>query len=200
MAAMRILLAALSAAVLSLVATLPVHAQQGGIGVPQIEQYFNGIRSLKARFVQSNPNGSVVQGTLYVRRPGRMRFEYDAPSQLKIVADGRQVTMWDNATRDFGQWPIGWTAASFLVKDPLVLSGDLQVEKLERVNGMLEATMSQARKPQEGKVIVRLGENPLLLRGWTIIDNRGNRVTVSLSDMQTGLQLADSLFKNESGR
>jgi outer membrane lipoprotein-sorting protein len=200
MAAMRIFLAALSAAILSLLATLPVHAQQGGIGVPQIEQYFNGIRSLKARFVQSNPNGSVVQGTLYVRRPGRMRFEYDAPSQLKIVADGRQVTMWDNATRDFGQWPIGWTAASFLVKDPLVLSGDLQVEKLERVNGMLEATMSQARKPQEGKVIVRLGENPLLLRGWTIIDNRGNRVTVSLSDMQTGLQLADSLFKDESGR
>jgi outer membrane lipoprotein-sorting protein len=200
MAAMRILLAALSAAVLSLLATLPGHAQQGGIGVPQIEQYFNGIRSLKARFVQSNPNGSVVQGTLYVRRPGRMRFEYDAPSQLKIVADGRQVTMWDNATRDFGQWPIGWTAASFLVKDPLVLSGDLQVEKLERVNGMLEATMSQARKPQEGKVIVRLGENPLLLRGWTIIDNRGNRVTVSLSDMQTGLQLADSLFRDESGR
>jgi outer membrane lipoprotein-sorting protein len=200
MAAMRIFLAALSAAILSLLATLPVHAQQGGIGVPQIEQYFNGIRSLKARFVQSNPNGSVVQGTLYVRRPGRMRFEYDAPSQLKIVADGRQVTMWDNATRDFGQWPIGWTAASFLVKDPLVLSGDLQVEKLERVNGMLEATMSQARKPQDGKVIVRLGENPLLLRGWTIIDNRGNRVTVSLSDMQTGLQLADSLFKDESGR
>jgi outer membrane lipoprotein-sorting protein len=49
-------------------------------------------------------------------------------------------------------------------------------------------------------VIVRLGENPLLLRGWTIIDNRGNRVTVSLSDMQSGLQLADSLFKDESGR
>ena len=200
MPAMRILLAALSAAVLSLLATLPVHAQQGGIGVPQIEQYFNGIKSLKARFVQSNPNGSVVQGTLYVRRPGRMRFEYDAPSQLKIVADGWQVTMWDNATRDFGQWPIGWTAASFLVKDPLVLSGDLQVEKLERVNGLLEATMIQARKPKEGKVIVRLAENPLLLRGWTIVDNRGNRVTVSLSEMQTGLQLADSLFKNESGR
>ena len=200
MAGMRTFFSVLSAAVLVLLAALPAGAQQGGIGVPQIEQYFNGIRSLKARFVQSNPNGSVVQGTLYVRRPGRMRFEYDAPSQLKIVADGYQVTMWDNATRDFGQWPIGWTAASFLVKDPLVLSGDLQVEKLERVNGMLEATMAQARRPQEGKVIVRLAENPLLLRGWTIIDNRGNRVTVSLSEMQTGLQLADSLFKNESGR
>ena len=195
---MRSFLAALAAAVLALVVALPAGAQQGTVGVPQIEQYFNGIRTLKSRFVQSNPNGSVVQGTLYVRRPGRMRFEYDAPSQLKIVADGSQVTMWDPATRDFGQWPIGWTAASFLVKDPLTLSGDLQVEKLERANGMLEATLSQARKPQEGKVIVRLSENPLTLQGWSIVDNRGNRVTVSLSDLQTGLQLADSLFKNDS--
>ena len=197
---MRIFLAVLSAAVLSLFAVLPAGAQQGAIGVPQIEQYFNSIHSLKARFVQSNPNGSIVQGTLFVRRPGRMRFEYDAPSQLKIVADGRQVTMWDNATRDFGQWPIGWTAASFLVKDPMVLSGDLQVEKLEYVNGLLEATMTQTKKPKEGKVIVRLSTNPLTLRGWTIIDGRGNRVNVALSDLQTGMQLSDYLFRDESGR
>jgi outer membrane lipoprotein-sorting protein len=196
---MRILFAAvLSAAALFFVAALPAQAQQ--VGVPEIEKYFNSIKTMKSRFVQSNPNGSIAQGTLYVRRPGRMRFEYDPPSQLKIVADGYQVTMWDNATRDFGQWPIGWTAASFLVKEPLSLTGDLQVEKIDRVNGLLEATMSQARKPQDGKVVVRFAENPMLLRGWTIIDNRGNRVTMSLSDMQTGLQLADSLFKNESGR
>ena len=106
--------------------------------------------------------------------------------------------MWDPATRDFGQWPIGWTAATFLVRENLSLSGDLRVEKIDRVNGLLEFTMSQARKPQEGKVIVRLAENPMLLRGWTIIDSRGNQVTVSLNDMQTGLQLADSLFKNDS--
>jgi outer membrane lipoprotein-sorting protein len=195
---MRTLFAVLSAVALLVVTALPARAQD--VSKADIEKYFNSIRTLKARFVQSNPNGSVVLGTLYVRRPGRMRFEYDAPSQLKIVADGMQVTMWDNATRDFGQWPIGWTAASFLVREPLVLSGDLQVEKIDRANGLLEVTLSQAKKPQEGKVVVRLQENPLLLRGWTIIDNRGNRVTVSLSEMQTGLQLADSLFKNDSGR
>ena len=196
MGGMRHCLAVLTAAVLALVAALPAGAQQ--VGVPQIEQYFNSIRTLKARFVQSNPNGAILQGTLYVRRPGRMRFEYDAPSQLKIVADGSQVTMWDPATRDFGQWPIGWTAASFLVKDPLTLSGDLQVEKIDKVNGLLEVTLSQARKPQEGKVIVRLNETPLVLNGWTIVDNRGNRVTVTLADLQTGIQLADQLFKNDS--
>jgi outer membrane lipoprotein-sorting protein len=196
---MRTFFAVLSAVALLFAAALPAQAQ-GQVGVPEIERYFNSIRTMQARFVQTNPNGSIIQGTYYVRRPGRMRFEYDPPSQLKIVADGFQVTMWDPTTKDFGQWPIGWTAASFLVKDPLSLSGDLRVEKLERVNGLIEATMSQAKRPQDGKVIVRFVENPLTLRGWTIIDNRGQQVTVALNGMQTGMQLADSLFKNDSGR
>jgi outer membrane lipoprotein-sorting protein len=189
----------LSAVALLFAAALPAQAQ-GQVGVPEIEKYFNAIRTMKARFVQTNPNGSIIQGTLYVRRPGRMRFEYDPPSQLKIVADGFQVTMWDPTTKDFGQWPIGWTAVSFLVKDPMSLSGDLRVEKLERVNGLIEATMSQTKKPKDGKVIVRFAENPLTLRGWTIIDDRGKQVSIALTDMQTGMQLADSLFKDESGR
>ena len=197
---MRILFAAiLSAVTLLLTAALPAQAQ-GQVGVPEIEKYFNAIRTMKARFVQTNPNGSIIQGTFYVRRPGRLRFEYDPPSQLKIVADGFQVTMWDPTTKDFGQWPIGWTAASFLVKEPFSLSGDLRVEKLERVNGLIEATMSQTKKPKDGKVIVRFAENPLTLRGWTIIDDRGKQVSIALTDMQTGMQLADSLFKDESGR
>ena len=168
------------------------HAQSG---VPEVERYFNSIRTLQARFVQSNPNGGVVQGTIYLRRPGRMRFEYDAPSQLKIVADGSQVTMWDPPNRDFGQWPIGWTAASFLVKEPFQLSGDLTVESMQRQDGLLALTVVQTRKPQEGKIIVRVSENPMQLRGWSIIDNRGNKVDVSLTDLKTGTQLAGSLFK-----
>ena len=186
---MRILLAA----ILSLLTLASAaHAQ---VGVPEIERYVNSIRTLQARFVQSNPNGSVVQGTLYVRRPGRMRFEYDAPSKLKVVADGTQVTLWDPATRDFGQWPIGWTAASFLVREPFTLSGDLTVESLQRTGDGLQLTIVQTRKPQEGKIMVRLSENPLALRGWSILDNRGNKVDVSLTDLKTGGQLADSLFK-----
>jgi len=169
---------------------------QGQAVVPDVERYINSIRTAQARFVQSNPNGSVVQGTLYIRRPGRMRFEYDAPSKLKIVADGTQVTMWDPNTKDFGQWPIGWTAATFLVKEPLQLSGDLTVQAAQRdANGLLALTLVQTRKPQEGKVIVRVSENPMQLRGWSIIDNRGNKVDVTLTDLRTGVQLADSLFK-----
>ena len=88
---MRILLAVLLLSLTPVLVAAPASAQnvaQGQASTAEVERYINAIRTLKARFVQSNPNGSVVQGTLYVRRPGRMRFEYDAPSQLKIVADG----------------------------------------------------------------------------------------------------------------
>jgi outer membrane lipoprotein-sorting protein len=190
---MRSLLASLLAILALAFASTGAWAQ---VGVPEIENYFNSIRTMQARFVQNNPNGSVMQGTLYVSRPGRMRFEYDPPSQLKIVADGFQVTLWDPATRDFGQWPIGWTAASFLVKQPFKLSGDLTVQALNRdADGLLNLTIVQTRKPQEGKVIVRLAEGPLALRGWSIIDNRGNKVDVALTGVKTGIQLAASLFK-----
>jgi len=190
---MRSVLVGLAAFVALILVAAGAQAQTG---VPEIENYINSIRSAQARFVQSNPNGSVLQGTLYLRKPGRMRFQYDPPSQLKVVADGTQVTLWDPATHDFGQWPIGWTAASFLVKEPLKLSGDITVQALNRTaDGLIEATIVQTRKPQEGKIIVRFAENPLVLRGWSIIDNRGNRVDVALTQLQTGIQLADSLFK-----
>jgi outer membrane lipoprotein-sorting protein len=192
---MRTLLAAF-ATLVAFVFTTGAPMSAGAQGIPEVETYINSIRTLQARFVQSNPNGSVVQGTLYVSRPGRMRFQYDPPSQLKIVADGRQVTMWDPPNRDFGQWPIGWTAASFLVMEPFRLSGDITVVANQRTpDGLLALTLVQTRKPQEGKVVVRLSENPMQLRGWSIIDNRGQKVDVSLTNLQTGVQLADSLFK-----
>jgi outer membrane lipoprotein-sorting protein len=182
-------------AVLAALAAL-VFATGAEAQAPEVENYINSIRTLQARFVQSNPNGSVVQGTLYISRPGRLRFQYDPPSQLKIVADGTQVTLWDPANKDFGQWPIGWTAASFLVKNPLKLSGDITVEAQQRTpEGLLALTLVQTRKPQEGKIVIRLSENPMQLRGWTIIDNRGNKVDVTLTGLQIGMQLADSLFK-----
>src|SRR5216684_4129168 len=134
---MRILLAVLLS-LLTLAST--AHAQ---MGAPEIERYVNSIRTLQARFVQSNPNGSVVQGTLYIRRPGRMRFEYDAPSKLKIVADGTQVTLWDPATRDFGQRPSASTAAASRVREPFKLSGDRTVGPRQRTGGGLQLTIVQ---------------------------------------------------------
>ena len=146
--------------------------------MPEVEKYFNSIRTLQARFVQSNPNGCVVQGTLYLRRPGRMRFEYDRALAAqdrgrRLPGDdvGSAPTAISASGRSAGRRPRSWS------RSRCQLSGDLTVEKSSSANGLLQLTMVQTRKPQEGKIIVRVSENPMQLRGWSIIDNRGNRST-----------------------
>jgi len=162
--------------------------------IARVEQYLNGITSAQARFMQTNPNGTSSMGNFYIRRPGRLRFEYDPPSKLLIVADGFQVTMYDPATRDFGQWPIGWTAASFLVAPQIRLSGDIRVLRVDRAAGELRITMVQEKKPNEGRIEVVLGDAPLQLRRWTIWDARNVPVEVVLSSMRAGVFLPDHLF------
>ncbi len=175
-------------------AVQPLSAQDQA-DIARIEQYFNSIGSAQARFAQTNPNGSVAQGTFYIRRPGRLRFEYDPPSKLRIVADGNQVTLYDPATRDFSQWPIGWTAASFLVAKQVQLSGDLTVRAVQRAPGLIALTMVQTKKPQEGRIEIVLSDNPLLLRRWTIWDAKNVPVQITLTDMRTGVNLSNDLFR-----
>ena len=92
--------------------------------------------------------------------------------------------MYDPATRDFSQWPIGWTAASFLVASTIRLSGDIRVLKVDRSAGELRITMAQEKKPNEGRIEMVLGDGPLQLRRWTIWDARNVAVEVVLSDLR----------------
>lgn len=162
--------------------------------VARAEQYLNGIVSAQARFLQTDPNGRTSQGNFYIRRPGKLRFEYDPPSKLHIVADGSQVTLYDPATRDFGQWPIGWTAASFLVAKTIQLSGDIRVLEVKRSAGELRLVLVQEKKPTEGRIEMVLGDGPLVLQRWTIWDARNSAVEVVLSNLRPGVFLPDHLF------
>ncbi len=170
-------------------------SQQQQALVARVEQYLNSITTMKARFLQTTANGSVSSGTYYVRRPGRLRFEYDPPVPILIVADGTQVTMVDFKQQDFSQWPIGWTAASFLVADNLRLSGDITVTDARVVNGDIQVTMYQTRRPNEGRATMIVQDSPMQLKGWTITDAKGGQVSVSLTKVESGIDLSKISFR-----
>jgi outer membrane lipoprotein-sorting protein len=163
--------------------------------VARVEQYLNSITTMKARFLQSTANGSVSSGTYYVRRPGRLRFEYDPPVPILIVADGMQVTMVDFKQQDFSQWPIGWTAASFLVAENLRLSGDITITDARVANGDVQISMYQTKRPNEGRATMFFQDNPMLLKGWNITDAKGNQVSVSLTRIESGIDLSKISFR-----
>lgn len=163
--------------------------------VQRVEQYLNSITTMKARFLQSTATGSVSSGTYYVRRPGRLRFEYDPPVPILIVSDGTQVTMVDFKQQDFSQWPVGWTAASFLVAENLRLSGDITVTDARVVNGDIQISMYQTKRPNEGRATMIIQDSPMLLKGWSITDAKGNQVSVSLTRVESGIDLSKVSFR-----
>lgn len=172
----------------------PLSAQQQAL-VARVEQYLNSVTTMKARFLQTSAAGSVSSGTYYVRRPGRLRFEYDPPVPILIVADGTQVTMVDFKQQDFSQWPIGWTAASFLVADNLRLSGDITVTEARVINGDIHISMYQTKRPNEGRATMIVQDSPMLLKGWSITDAKGNQVNVSLTRVEAGIDLSKISFR-----
>lgn len=168
--------------------------------VQRVEQYLNGIQTLQARFTQTGSDGRMAHGTLSLQRPGRMRFEYDPPATILIVADGSQVTMADFKDRSMSQWPIGWTAASFLAADRVRLSGDLTVTGATRAAGELRIMLVQTKRPQEGRVELVFADDPLLLKGWTVWDSRNVPVSVSLTNLHTGVTLSRDLFRFDESK
>lgn len=162
--------------------------------VARVEQYLNGITTLEAQFLQVAERGATLSGQFYIKRPGKLRFQYDPPARIQIVADGRQVTYYDADTDQISQLPTGLTVAKFLVAPQISLSGDLVVTRVQRDAGLLQLTAVQARAPGEGQVVLSFGDKPLQLRRWTVIDGRNRSITVSLTNLKTGTALKDDLF------
>jgi outer membrane lipoprotein-sorting protein len=198
----------LAAALVALPALVPARAQDGGQQtltaaergeVRRVETYLNNIDTMRARFVQIGAQGGTSQGWLYIDRPGKLRFEYDPPASITIVADGAQVTYHDPNTGDFSQVPLGWTLARILVGEQIELSGDISVIGVEQTAGRLTLTLIQTDDPQSGRVIITFADKPLQLRRWTVIDEQGRSVNMALDKVEFGVELNPALFQAPQG-
>src|SRR5688572_6207024 len=112
--------------VLTLMLAAPASAQETGAQlITRIESYFNAMSTLKAHFTQVNNDGTITDGTFYLKRPGRLRFQYNAPLNDYIVADGLLMHYWDNELKNYSNAPIGSTLADFFLRKKIKLSGDV---------------------------------------------------------------------------
>ncbi len=168
--------------------------QQDRDDIARAEQYMNGVTTLEARFTQIANGNAGLQGDFYIKRPGKLRFQYDPPAHIQIIADGRQVTYYDADQDQISQMPTGLTVAKFLVADKISLSGDLTVTKVEREPSVLRLYMVQTSSPGQGYVVLTFGDRPLQLRRWSVVDNRGRDITIVLTNLRTGGALKDDLF------
>jgi outer membrane lipoprotein-sorting protein len=161
----------------------------------RVAGYLNGIRTMTAHFQQQANNGGVSSGRLWVSRPGRMRFEYEHPATMALLADAGFVYQWDKELKQTAKVELRSTPAWFILRDPVSFGPDVVVTGFQQGQGTIRVTVVEAARPDLGSLTMVFTENPLSLRQWTVVDQQGRRTTVTLSDVQTGVALDPRLFQ-----
>lgn len=160
----------------------------------RIEAYLNGITTLKARFIQVAPDGGTTSGTAWLERPGRMRFQYDPPSPLLLVAGHGLVVFYDKQLEQTTNIPLGSTPLGILLAPHLTLSGAVTVVGMQRVPGQIQVTVQRTASPGDGTLTLIFSDPPLQLRQWVVLDAQRRETRVSLYDIQLGGSFDQQMF------
>ena len=158
----------------------PAAAQGSGATIERLEAYLTGLRSIESDFVQSSSKGGFARGRLYVRRPNRLRLDYKPPSSLQIYVRGSWLIYVDTELEEVTHVPIAQTPAAFLVGKTVSFSGAVKVAAMKQDRETIRIELVRSEEPEAGSAILTFGRNPLVLKGWTVIDAQGVRTRVGL--------------------
>ena len=163
-------------------------------GIARIEAYLNSLHTLKAHFLQVAPSGAISEGTAWLARPGRMRFQYAAPSPLLLVAGHGVVLFHDASLHQTSTIPLDRTPLGILLAPEIHLGGPVAVTALRRLPGEIALTLVRRATPAEGSLTLVFTTDPLALRQWTVTDAQHQRTTVTLENIETGGSFAPDRF------
>jgi outer membrane lipoprotein-sorting protein len=162
--------------------------------IAKVEAYLNGIHTMQARFLQVDANGNSIGGNVWMQRPGRMRFEYDPPDRMLLVAGHGLLVYYDPAVRQTSNLFLSSTPLGLLLQDNLRLSGAVTVTGIARSTGQLQITLVRTPRPNDGTITLIFATDPLTLRSWIIRDAQGRRTQISLYDVKYGGTFPQSMF------
>ena len=162
--------------------------------IARVEGYLNSMGSVKASFQQFTQSEGLAFGRIFLRRPGRLRVEYDPPSEILLIADGTLLSYYDAELNHIEQVPLKLSPMWFLLRENVKLGGDVTVTAFKKAANSILIGIVQSDEPDAGSVLLELGDKPMELRQWTITDSAGTEVRVGLYDAQFGVPLDNALF------
>ena len=189
--------AAVPLATAALIAPAPILAQATS-PLSQVSAHLKAVNTMVADFVQTDRAGRSINGKLTLKRPGKIRFQYQKGYPVLIVGDGRALTMIDYEVRQVSRWPIGNSPLGVILNPDKDLSRVATV--IQNDPQVLVVRARDPKKPEYGTITLaftKSGGAPagLMLRGWTTIDAQNNRTTVKLANQQFNVAVADSAFR-----
>jgi len=177
---------------LSLAAATPALADL--VSLQALSRYLNDMDTAQGTFTQINSDESVSTGTIYMHRPGRVRFEYD-DDNLLVMAGGQQVAIFDGRSNTRPeQYPLSETPLN------LILARNVDLERSGMVighefDGTATRVLAQdPDRPEVGTIELVFTDSPVELRQWVITDNTGAETTVVLGNLSEGGRMSPGLF------
>ena len=161
----------------------------------RLSKYLSGIQTMVGNFVQIGPDGGRTEGTFYLQKPGRVRFEYNPPSPIDIIADGSSVVVRDRklATQDL--YPLSETPLRYLLADRIDLLRDTDVVSVTSDDTFDSVTIEQKQlMVGTDKLMIMFDAKDLTLKQWTVTDPQGFDTTVAVYNLDTTKKPDPNLF------
>jgi len=190
-------LAAAPLAALAAFAPAPVSAQAND-GLANVQAHLRAVTSMTANFSQTDRRGRTLNGTVSLKRPGKIRFDYGRGANMLIVGDGNALNFVDYDVRQVSRWPIDDSPLSVLLNPNQDLSRFSRVIRNDAQVLVLEAR--DPRRREFGTITIAFAKSAstpggLILTGWTTLDAQNNRTTIRLSNQRFNVPVADSVFR-----
>jgi outer membrane lipoprotein-sorting protein len=162
----------------------------------KVSAYLSSLQTLVGKFVQVGPDGSRTKGDFYIQKPGKVRFEYDEPSPIDIVADGSSVAVRDRklATQDI--YPLSQTPLRYLLSDRIDLLKDTNVVSVTADDVFVSVTIEEKQALiGTSRLMLMVGAKDGQLKQWTVTDPQGYDTTVAVYNLDSSKKVDPSLFK-----
>jgi len=162
----------------------------------KVSSYLSSLQTLVGNFVQVGPDGSKTKGDFYIQKPGKVRFEYDDPSPIAIIADGSSLAVRDRklATQDI--YPLSQTPLRFLLSDRIDLLKDTNVVSVTSDEVYISVTIEEKQALiGTSRLMLMIGTKDGQLKQWTVTDPQGYDTTVAVYNLDSSKKVDPSLFK-----
>jgi len=161
----------------------------------EISTRLSAVETMDGEFIQFNPNGDQLQGKFFIARPGRVRFQYDPPATVSVIADGKSVLVFDKKLQTYDIWPLSQTPLRLLLDKSLDLATSEKVTRVGVAPDLVEIELQDDTRFSSGTLNLIFDRGTLELRQWTVTDQQGLQTMVALYNVETGKALDSDLFK-----
>jgi len=162
----------------------------------KVSSYLSSLQTLVGSFVQVGPDGSKTKGEFYIQKPGKVRFEYEAPNPIDIIADGSSLAVRDRklATQDI--YPLSQTPLRFLLSDRIDLLKDTNVVNVTADDIFISVTIEEKQALiGTSRLMLMIGTKDGQLKQWTVTDPQGYDTTVAVYNLDSSKKIDPGMFK-----